>query len=251
MTNTFPILVFLPGIGADHRLFKYQTAVFPNSYVAEWIDPLPAESLEQYAVRLAEMIRTELVKQPSVPVVVCGLSLGGMIAPYIARNLDAAGCILLCSIRSPKEFPKRYYPDWWFMRYCFPFRVVRVFLLQLGARFLLFVPGLLRWIVSPNVVRQFAETPTYRFAGLARMMFDWAYRYREEIEPPIFLGPTLQIHGTRDPLLPIRLTAPDIRIAGGGHVLPLTHPEQINEIIERFVSPSTSCENEKSGEHGS
>jgi hypothetical protein len=63
-----PILVFLPGVGADHRLFKYQMAAFRNSYAVDWIDPLPHESLEQYAVRLAETIRFELNKRPSAPV---------------------------------------------------------------------------------------------------------------------------------------------------------------------------------------
>ena len=229
-------LVFLPGIGANHRLFKHQTAAFPNSYAADWIEPLPAESLEQYAVRWTEMIRAELEKRPSAPVVVCGVSLGGMVAPYVARQLDAAGCILLCSIRGPKEFPRWCYPDWWFMRHCFPFRMVRIFVLQLGARFLLLLPGLRRRFVEFEVGQQMTEMPTRCFAGLSRMMFDWAYRCRDETECSIFSGPTLQIHGTRDPLLPMRLTNPDIRIPGGRHTLTLTHPEEINEIIERFIT---------------
>jgi len=231
-----PTLVFLPGMGADHRLFKHQTAAFPGSYAADWIDSLPNESLEQYAIRWAETIRTELKKRTTAPVVVCGLSLGGMIAPYIAQRLDAVGCILLCSIRSPKEFPRRYYLDWWFMRHCFLLRVIRIVFLQLAARFLLLLPGLRRRFVSFEVIQQMVEMPPRRFAGLARMMFDWAYRCREEDELPIFSGPTLQIHGTHDPLLPIRLTNPDIRISDGGHELPLSHPKEVNEMIERFVA---------------
>ena len=238
MTNTFPTLVFLPGIGADHRLFKHQTETFPNSYAADWIDPLPGETLEQYAVRFAEMIRTELEKRPTAPVVVCGLSLGGMVAPYVARELGAAGCILLCSVRGPKEFPRLGYPDWLLMRLCPPLRLVRVRMLQLGARVLLFFPGLLRKFVSPKVVRQFAEMPPHRFAGLARMMFDWAFRRRlpEENAEKTFDKLILHIHGTNDWLLPIRRTCPDIRIEGGGHLLALTHPNEINAIIEHFVT---------------
>ena len=91
MASLEPTLIFIPGIGADPRLFKYQTAVFPNSFAVDWIDPQNGETLEQYAERLAETIRTELEKRPPALVVVCGLSLGGMIAPYIARHLNAAG----------------------------------------------------------------------------------------------------------------------------------------------------------------
>ena len=231
-----PTLVFLPGIGANHRLFKHQTAAFPNSYAADWIDPLPTETLEQYSVRLAEVVRTELAKRPLMPVVVCGVSLGGMIAPYVAQHLNAVGCVLLGSIRGPKEFPRWCYLDWWFMRHCFLLREVRIFLLQLGARLLLLVPGLRRRFVEFEVGQQMTEIPTRRFAGLSRMMFDWAYRLREEPEEVVFSGQTLQVHGTRDPLLSMRRTTPDIRILGGGHTLTLTHPNEVNDIIEHFVA---------------
>ena len=236
LESTQPILVFLPGIGANHRLFKHQVAAFPNSYAADWIDILSTESLEEYAVRLADAIRTELEKRPSAPVIVCGVSLGGMIAPYVARQLNAVGCILLCSIRGPKEFPQWGYLDWIVSRHCFPLRIARIFALQLGAKLLLLMPGLKRRFIELEVGQQMTEMPTRRFAGLSRMMFDWAFRRREEIEAPVFSGETLQIHGTRDPLLPIRLTTPDVRIEGGRHTLPLTHPDEINGIIERFVA---------------
>ncbi|MCL2744613.1 MAG: alpha/beta hydrolase [Planctomycetaceae bacterium] len=160
-----------------------------------------------------------------------------MITPYVAGELDAAGCILLCSIRSWKEFPKRYYFDWLLFRHCFPLRLVRIFLIQMGARFLLLFPFLWRLFVELEVGQQMTEIPTRRFAGLSRMMFDWAYRRRlpEENDTPIFSGRILQIHGTRDPLLPIRLTTPDVLIPGGRHTLPLSHPEKVNEIIGQFV----------------
>ncbi|MDR0328684.1 MAG: alpha/beta hydrolase [Planctomycetaceae bacterium] len=239
MSAVTPTLVFLPGLGADHRLFKYQTATFPNSYAADWIMPLPRESLEQYAVRFAEAIRVELDKRPPAPVVVCGLSLGGMIAPYVAQHLQAVGCILLCSIRCPQEFPRRYYLDWQLMRCCQPLRVIRVRMLRLGIKCFLSFPVLLRLFVVPEefeIIRQMTEMPPPLFAGLARMMFDWAYRRREETDMPVFEVPVLQIHGTRDPLLPIRRTHPDIRISGGGHSLPVTHTEQINEMIAQFIA---------------
>ena len=232
-----PTLVFLPGIGLDHHLFKYQTAAFPNSYAADWIDPLPDESLEQYAVRFAGAIRAELDSRPSAPVVVCGLSLGGMIAPYVARELDASGCILLSSIRKPEQFPRRYYADWFVMRLCPPLRYARLFVARIFIRLFLCFPRFVHWFIEPSIVRAFVQIPLFRFAGLARMMFDWAYRWRlpEENEAVIFDKPILHIHGTNDWLLPIRLTNPDIRIKGAGHAPVLSHPEEINEMIVRFV----------------
>lgn len=234
-------LVFLPGIGADHRLFKYQTAVFPNSYAADWIDPLPEESLEQYAVRFAEAIRLELHPPSSSPIIVCGLSLGGMMAPYVAHELGAAGYILLASIRQPEQFPRQYYFDWRLMRLCPPFRTARLFVVRLLARFFLCFPCLVRCFVSPEIVHAFVKTPLSRWAGLSRMMFDWAYcnrayrsRQHEKNLPCATGKPTLHIHGTNDWLLPIRLTHPDIRLEGAGHLPVLTHPDPVNENIAAF-----------------
>jgi hypothetical protein len=114
--------------------------------------------------------------------------------------------------------------------------MARIFMLQLVAKLILLLPGLRQRSVVFDVVQQMTEMPTHRFANLARMMFDWAYRCRNETtEEPVFSGTTFQVHGTRDLLLPIRLTNPDISISGGGHDLTMTHSAQINEILEGFV----------------
>ena len=230
-----PTFIFLPGLGESHRSFKHQTAAFPNSYAADWIDPLPNEPLEQYAVRWSETIRIELDKQSKSSIVVCGHSLGGMLAPYVARELGASGCILLASIREPNQYPKRYYCGWLLSLFP-PLQLALLFSVQLLAKFFLCFPWLLRWFIPPKVVRAFAETPLIRLSRLSRMMFHWAYRHRlPEKNVEVFSKPTLQIHGTCDRQLPVQLTNPDIRIEGGGHLLPITHPEKINEIIGRFA----------------
>ena len=117
-------------------------------------------------------------------------------------------------------------------------------LTQLGARFLLLFPGLPQGIVSSRALKQVIALPTRRKADLAAMMFDWAFRRRplNDGETPLFSQPILQVHGTRDPLLPIRVTTPDIRIEGGGHLLPLTHPEEMNAILRDFVNSFSSPE---------
>ncbi|MDR0609286.1 MAG: alpha/beta hydrolase [Planctomycetaceae bacterium] len=235
------MIVFVPGLGADHRLFGYQTEFFSNSIAVDWIDPDPKETLEDYAVRMATMIRSKLpAGVENGQVVVCGLSLGGMIAPYIARNLGAAGYILLCSIRHPSQFPKRYYFDWLIIRPSILFRVARVALFQYFIRLLLCVPRLTGFFVTINALEQIVCMPTRKFAELSRMMFDWAYRRRQpdEFNNKYSEMPSIQVHGNRDWLLPIKLTNPDIIIEGGGHLLSLTHPNQINEIIQNFLISS-------------
>ena len=45
--------------------------------------------------------------------------------------------------------------------------------------------------------------------------------------------PVRQIHGDRDHVLPHTLTTPDRLVRGGGHVLPMTHPEEVNEFLRK------------------
>ena len=60
------------------------------------------ERLEEYAKRLVQTVT------PSCRCIVVGLSFGGMLAPYIAKEIQAERCILLSSVKSGKEFPRWY-----------------------------------------------------------------------------------------------------------------------------------------------
>lgn len=51
-----------------------------NLFQIEWIEPLPNETIEQYAKRLAQCIDT------SQPYVIIGVSFGGLIATEINLN---------------------------------------------------------------------------------------------------------------------------------------------------------------------
>ncbi|MDR2168888.1 MAG: alpha/beta hydrolase [Planctomycetaceae bacterium] len=233
------IIVFVPGLGADHRLFKYQTEYFLGSVAVDWIDPISGEALEDYAVRMAAMIRSKLPEGTETNnVIICGLSLGGMIAPYIARSLGAGGYILLCSIQKPSQFPKRYYFDWLIMRNSVQLRTWRISFLGYILRAILFLCGIAKFFVMPEPFKQFLSMPSRKFAELSRMMFDWAYRKREQdnLCNDNLNMPSIHIHGKRDILLPIKLTNPDVIIKDGGHLLALTHPKQVNESIKNFIA---------------
>lgn len=228
---TEPTLIFLPGLGDDHRLFKHQLEAFPGSIAVDWIDPKPGESLEEYAVRLARSL-----PKPTGRIIVCGLSLGGMVAPYIARHLEATFCIRLATVRDRAEFPIRYYPAWLLMRACPALSWTILSGARLAARGFLVLSPLWRRRFDLDTLRAFVGTRTSTLFRLTRMMLDWAYRRRDSVESgPTDPCPGLQIHGTRDLLLPIRRTRPDIRIDHAGHLLSLSHPNEINRIIGKIL----------------
>lgn len=235
--NGSPKLIFLPGLGIDQRLFKYQLPAFPGSVVLNWIRPDRGESLEHYARRWADSLPPDFsLQKPDEPVLVCGLSLGGMVAPYFAEYLKAAGFVRLCTVRGYEEFPLKYYPGWLLLKMCPPLGWMVFFAAQWFARFLLLFSSLWSRFLDPDVLRAYWEMDTGTLVRLNRMMLDWAYRPRSTQEKPVAEGfPTFQIHGTRDPLLPIRRTRPDVIVPGGRHLLTLTHPDRINSLLREFV----------------
>ena len=100
MPGSLP-LILLSGMGADERVFAPQLAAFPNLRVPKWIEPITGESLARYAARFARHIN------PGAPCVVGGASFGGFVAVEMAKHLNAKGCILIGSVRSPADLPRR------------------------------------------------------------------------------------------------------------------------------------------------
>jgi len=63
----------------------------------------------------------------------------------------------------------------------------------------------------------------------------WAVLTWEENPQPLRIR-VWQIHGERDRLLPARCTRPDIVVSGAGHVLSMTHPEEMNRFLKERMT---------------
>lgn len=214
-------LILLSGMGADARLFAPQAEAIPELLTPAWITPLACESLPAYALRLAKCI------DPGGPCIVGGASFGGVVALEMAAHLRAKACVLISSVRSPAEFP------WWY-------RVLRP-VASLGPERLAWAAGLAAGMSAPSMGRRTAarlrrlSQPESEFLRWA----SWAVlRWRPS--PEIGRLPIFQIHGDSDRTLPVRLTRPDVTIAGAGHVLTLTHPREVNEFLHRVITIAAS-----------
>lgn len=219
-------ILLLPGMRPDVRLFDRLLPLIQEAVVVPWIEPQRNESIRQYAQRLAETpqvaefvrIRREGVRSLTTSAtVVCGVSFGGIVARELASLIGARGCILVSSIRSPAELP-----PW--------FRVMANS--PLVSERSLAVVGRL----AKSIPRRVRSRPTIRLTKLASdsgIWHRWAtcavLRWRPR--PQLDEIPTLQIHGDADTTFPLRYVSPDIIIRGGGHVLPLTHPQELAEIL--------------------
>lgn len=210
-----PRLVMIPGLGADARLFEPQRAAFPDLEVVEWIPPRPREPLSGYALRLAEGVKGD------TPPVLVGVSMGGIVALEMARPLGALGMVLVASCRSrraisrlalPFERAGRMIPD-----PC----LVRLQRFRPGVS-LAFGPAGDGELRSLMAMVAGADTGFVRWAG--RVLLTWD-------PPPDLKVPIRHIHGSRDRIMPCRRAAPDRVVAGAGHLVNMTHAQQVNAFI--------------------
>ena len=89
----------------------------------------------------------------------------------------------------------------------------------------------------PRRIRSRSTVRLKKFAGSGGAWYRWAtsavlrWRPRPELDEI----PTLHIHGDADATLPLRYVRPDVIIRGGGHVLPLSHPQQLASIMAEYA----------------
>jgi pimeloyl-ACP methyl ester carboxylesterase len=187
-------------LGADARLFDRQLSLDAQIEIPPWIEPIETESLAEYAARMAETIRTR------PPFYIGGCSFGGMVALEAARHIQPKAVILMASCRTPLSVNQallgiaplaRLMPKWMLRlsSRSTPPRLRRV----VGAS-----SKMLRW--GPGVIAQ--------WPGVTHC------------DAPVF-----HIHGGCDRIIPARGIAADRIVRTGGHLINLTHAEEVNAFI--------------------
>lgn len=210
-------LILLSGMGADERLFGPQFEVFPQLHVPKWIEPIPRESLRDYAKRLAASV------DPGGPCLIGGASFGGIVAMEMAPHLETPACILIGSVRSHKELPLRW-------------RILKP-VAWLGPDGFGRLAGFLARYGKPFLGR--ATIHRLRKLSLPEAAFlRWsmcaAVRWRKS--PAAGKLRLLQIHGTSDRVLPASLTTPDVLVPGGQHALSLFNASAVNAFLANCIA---------------
>lgn len=211
-------VVLLPGLGADYRLFDLQRSIIPNLIVPSWPEPRAQESLSSFAARLAETVPR------SHSLYLGGASFGGMVALELAALLRPKGVILVGSCRSPEGIaPLARYTR----------RVANA--LPVSS----FHPR--RWslpLVLPEfgrLSREQRELFWRMVSGTPASFLKWGVGAILSWHPSAVPVPVHHIHGSKDRFIPIRLVRPDRVVSGGGHLLTLTHPVEVNAFLTDTV----------------
>ena len=209
-------LILFSGLAADASVFTPQKLAFPQLIVPEWPAPRDNDTLTSYCDRLADAL------QPHGNAIIGGASFGGIVALHVAKRLNPLGVLLIGSARSPNELSRlaRLARPLRLLVPFVPVRLLQLLCAPLGSR------------TAQGVVPHFCALGR-QFRGADPRVFKWSLaRILDWKETPELACPVFHVHGSRDLVLPIRYTKPDTIVAGGGHVISLTHPPEVNAFIQ-------------------
>lgn len=211
-------IYFIPGLGADARLFSKQKQAGFNFKVLEWITPNKNERLATYALRLSEGI---INKEDFMLV---GVSLGGIMAQEIARIYKPKKIILISSVQSSKEIPF----------YFRGFRYLPIHRLIPG-KFFRVVGKVIRHILGGTTHEEGKQIEAMINASDPDFMY-WAidqvihWRCKQPLKGMIHL------HGTMDTMFPGIFLQNATFIKGGSHLMVYTKAKEVNAYLKNFLT---------------
>ena len=209
-------LFLLSGLGADKRVFDLLDLSNYNIHHVNWITPTPEESLGQYARRLLPQITTNNS-------ILIGVSFGGMIALEIAKLIQVEKVILISSAKSTSAIPSYY-------------KLISKFRLDKLIR-----PASLKkpneiffWLFGVNTKKQ-KELLTSIMEDTDETFLNWAMNaipsWKNDNGSS---NKVIQIHGTKDRIL--NFQSADYPIKGGGHLMVVTNPSEVSEILRKAIA---------------
>ena len=209
---------FVPGMAAGAEIFR--NINFPKDvyevHILEWFLPLKEESLTAYAKRMAAK-----VEHPNS--VLVGISFGGIVAQEMSVFLDLKKLIIVSSVKSKKEFPKR-------------IKLARktLFYKLIPTKLILSSKDLTRFAVGAKSVRRLKMYQQFlNFRD--KNYLDWALKNlicwnRKEV-----IKGLIHIHGDKDLIFPIKQIENCKIIKGGTHVMILNKGSAVSDTILDFI----------------
>lgn len=213
-------LVLLPGLGADERLFAPQSKAFPHLHVPSWLRPNQGESLASYGQRMADGI------DGAKPFYLGGVSFGGVVALEMATHLSPLAVILIGSCTSARSIPT-YARALGFLARGLPSRMFQV--PRIAMDFLAYRFGAVNAAQRELLFQMMKVTPPSFIKWGCSAIMKWTYAGTAKM-------PVHHIHGSADKIIPADLVKADVIVEGAGHLVNLTHPQEVNSFLRRHMA---------------
>lgn len=216
--NRIPVY-FIPGLAAGKEIFDF--IHLPknkyNIHYIEWLIPKSRkEKLEDYVLRMSEQVKH---KNP----ILIGVSFGGIIAQELAKIIPVRKIILISSVKNRGEFPRR-------LRWIKALKVYRLF----PAKAFQNIHNFNRYAFGKSLSKKAVLYNKYLNVRDEKYL-RWAIYSVLSWKQKESLPDILHIHGSNDPIFPIKYIDSPVVIKGGNHAIILTKAKQISHIIKESI----------------
>lgn len=223
-----PAHVYLmPGMAASPKIFNF-IKLPEEDYVIhklQWIIPETSETLQEYATRISKEIT-----EPD-PILI-GVSFGGVLVQEIAKIIHVDKLVLVSSVKSKYELPKRMN----FSRKLALYNIAPVSIFKNLPALKRMAPN--KWLKKKlSLYEKYLSVndPKYLSWALEQMLC-W-----EQEEPP---QPLVHIHGDADTVFPHKYIKNCITVPNGTHIMIITQylwfNKKLPDILENY---SVNCVN--------
>ena len=213
-----PVLYLIPGQGADARLYNRFAITGYDTVRLQWLEPKKKETMAEFAARMAEGIDT------TRPVILVGVSLGGMVSAEISRIIPVEAIVFISSAKRRQELPFKYQ-----ILRLLPFH--RLF----GGNVYIKSTPYARRIVEPESWSEScfydamiaAKTPCF-MEWTVNMIANWERKELPEV-------PYFHLHGLKDGTLPHENIYQNQTVKKGGHMMVYSKPEAVYKPVQNWL----------------
>ncbi|TVZ55125.1 pimeloyl-ACP methyl ester carboxylesterase [Lutibacter sp. Hel_I_33_5] len=209
-------IYFVPGLAANAKIFEFIT--LPKEkyelYFLEWLIPLSTnESIEEYAKRMCEKITHQN------PVLI-GVSFGGVMVQEMSKIIATKKLIIISSIKSNQEFPKR-------LKFAQITKAYKLF----PTKIIINIEEYAKYFYGDYLKKRAELYKTY-LSLRDPVYLQWAIYNVLHWQQKETTKDIIHIHGTKDLVFPIKNINNSKQVEDGTHAMILTKGKMISKILE-------------------
>ncbi len=204
-------------MGANSKVFDRLLFDSYKLHFIEWIIPEKNESIQNYAKRMAKDIDV------SKPVILVGMSFGGIMVQEISKFINTEKIILISTVKTRSELPLLY-------------KVSSALGLHKLIPSIFFhntnlIAKTLFGRSTPSIIKTLEEYFTMRDIRYSRWAIDKVVNWKQTK----FHKNILHLHGTKDYVFPAKYIRNATFIERGTHLMIFTNADELNKHISNFL----------------
>ncbi|MHB0756055.1 alpha/beta hydrolase [Polaribacter sp. M15] len=213
-------IYLMPGLAAGPEIFENLNLSkdYYELHYLTWLAPLSIkETIANYAMRMTDEIEHQN------PVLV-GVSFGGIIVQEMSKFIDVQKIIIISSVKSKKELPKRF-------KIAAKSKIYKLFPTKIVSNF----ENYAKFFVGKSLERKAKLYKKY-LSVRNKDYIKWAIHNAINWDQEKPLKNITHIHGTKDEIFPIKSIQNCIKVKNGNHSMIIIKAKEISTIIDTSLT---------------